>query len=97
MVFALVNGHIAWNTSAKLKGVFRTTLDNATWRMHVAEHMLNWKDWIDEIKSPTALPIVIENLLAKCKTYIKNRTSMYLVFSLWFRSKYLEKSWNLHH
>ncbi len=38
MDFMLVNGHVAWNKSVKLKGVFRTTLDNATWRMYVAKH-----------------------------------------------------------
>ncbi len=48
----LVTGRIAWDTSAKLRRVFRTTLDNATWRMYVAKHMFNWKDLMDENKSP---------------------------------------------
>ncbi len=40
MDFMMVNNRIAWNMSAKLKGVFRTTLNNSTWRMYVAKHML---------------------------------------------------------
>ncbi len=61
----LVNGRVAWNMSSKLRGVFRTTLDNAMWRVSVAKHMLNWKDLIDEIKSPILLPAVINNHLPK--------------------------------
>ncbi len=61
----LVHSCIAWNMSAKLKGVFRTTLDNATLRMYVAKYMLHWKDPIDENKSPIVLPVIIDNHLAK--------------------------------
>ncbi len=65
MDFMLVNGCIVWNISAKLKGVFRTTLNNATWRIYVVKHMLNWKDPIDEIESPILLPAIIDNHLPK--------------------------------
>ncbi len=44
MDFMLVNDCVAWNMSIKLKGVFRTMIDNSTWRMYVAELMLNWID-----------------------------------------------------
>ncbi len=39
--FMLVNGCVVWNMSAKLKGVIRTKIDNSTWRMYVAELILN--------------------------------------------------------
>ncbi len=65
MDFMLVNGCIAWNMSSTLKGDFSTTLDNATWRMYVAKHMLTWKDPMDENESPKVLSVVIDNHLAK--------------------------------
>ncbi len=58
MDFMLVNTCVAWNMSANLKGVFRTTLDNATWRTYVAKHMLNWNDLMDENESPIVIPVV---------------------------------------
>ncbi len=40
MDFILVNGHIAWNMSDELKGVFRTTLNT--------KNILNLQDLMDE-------------------------------------------------
>ncbi len=40
--FMLVNGYIAWNMLAKMKGIFRETIDNSNWRVFVAELMINW-------------------------------------------------------
>ncbi len=40
-------------------------LNNATGRMYVAEHMLNWKDPMDQNESPMVFPVVIDNNIAK--------------------------------
>ncbi len=77
MDFMLGIGRIAWNMPAKLKGVFRTTLDNVTWRMYVAKHMLKGKYLIDEIESPILLPLVIGKHPPKAN--IEIRTCMHLV------------------
>ncbi len=59
--FMLINGHVAWNMSAKLKGVFRTMIDNSIWRMFVAELMLNWKDPMVECETTTMLTHVVND------------------------------------
>ncbi len=92
MDFMLVNSHVAWNMSVKLKGFFRTTLNNATWRMYIAKHILNWKDPSKEIESPILLPSTIDN--QPPKDNIKIGTNTHLVFSVWLRNMYSETSWN---
>ncbi len=57
----LVNGCVAWNMSAKMKGVFRSAIDNSTWRMYVTKNLLNWKDPIDEFKLSILSPVIIDN------------------------------------
>ncbi len=52
-----VNGCVAWNVSAKLKGVFRTTIDNSEWRILVAKLMVNWKDPMVECKTTIFSPV----------------------------------------
>ncbi len=61
MDFMLVNGHVSWNMSVKLKDVFRTTIDNSKWRMYVAKLMLNWKDLMVECERTILLPVVTDN------------------------------------
>ncbi len=71
--------------SAKLKGAFRTTLDNATWRLYVAKRMLNWKDLMDENESTMVLPVVIDNHITKAIS----KTEPACI-------QYSEKYWNWH-
>ncbi len=40
----LVNGKVAWNMSCKILGIIRTKLNNQTWRVCIADIMLQWKD-----------------------------------------------------
>ncbi len=61
MDFILVNSCFAWNMSATLKGVFRTTIDNTKWRMYLAKQMLNWKDPMVECERTILLPVVSDN------------------------------------
>ena len=61
MDFMLVNGHVSWNMSAKLKEIFRTTIDNSTWRMYVAKLMLNWKDPMVECETTILSPVDTDN------------------------------------
>ncbi len=57
----LVNGCVAWNMSAKMKGVFRSAIDNSTWRMYATKNLLNWKGPIDKFESSIFSPVVIDN------------------------------------
>ncbi len=61
MDFMLVGGCVVWNMLAKMKGDFRSMIDNSPWRMYVAKNMLNWKDPVDEFKSSILSPFVIDN------------------------------------
>ncbi len=61
----LVNGHVSWNMSAKLKEIFRTTIDNSTWRMYVAKLMLNWRDPMVECERTILLPVLTDNHFLK--------------------------------
>ncbi len=40
----LVNGHVAWNMSAKMNSIFRETIDNSSSKVNVSELMYYWKD-----------------------------------------------------
>ncbi len=65
MDFMLVNGCVAWNMSAKLKGVFRTKIEHSKWRMYAAEFMLKWKDPIVEYERTILPPVVTDNHFPK--------------------------------
>jgi len=55
----LVKGCVAWNMSAKMKGVFMSAIDNSTWRMYVTKNLLNWKNLMDDNESLIVLPVFI--------------------------------------
>ncbi len=49
----------------KIERSFQDHAHNVTWRMYFAEHMLNWKDPMDQNESPMVFPVVIGNHIAR--------------------------------
>ncbi len=82
MDFVLVNGHVIWIMSAKLKGVFRIMIDNSKWRMYVARLMFNWKDPMVECKRTKLLSVVTDNHFYKTVSILANVHVQRVVFGL---------------
>ncbi len=93
MNFMVVNSCIAWNISAILKEFSGPHLTMQYGECLLLNICKIGKIWWIKMNHQWCFLLLLTTTL---QTYIKNRTCMYLVFSLWFRNKYLEKSWNLH-
>ncbi len=66
----------------KVKGVFRTTIDNSALRKYVAKLMLNWKDPMVECERAMLLPVVTDKHCPKPVSKSTNTCIQCVVCSL---------------